>query len=232
MLKSLKKILLSVIGCICLAGDIASSSTNNNKIAPVEATQIEEGQSWYNLYVTQVSFRDVEQPVRGEVAPLTTTVPMSAKYKATLTWSPNLVDGKFDYGKIYTVSVHLTILDRYITDDPDTSYGFADDVTLHASSGTGWTKSDLSDGRTLIYTKTFERTEAKIVSYHEIDEDGNLIVHYENAPDENVGYVGCVGNDNTLPIVLGYVGIGLGALSLIGVIILLAIKQNNNKEEE
>ncbi len=108
-----------------------------------------------------VGFADVTLPVAGETAETTVTgLAMDAKYTGTVTWSPSLVKGSFDYNTEYTATITLTITG----DNNIKCYKFAENVSFRLKGKApgvtnGWEISGDSTEDALILTKTFEKTE-------------------------------------------------------------------------
>ncbi|MCQ2387018.1 MAG: MBG domain-containing protein, partial [Clostridia bacterium] len=104
--------------------------------------------------ISKVGFGDVAQPVATETAPTTVSgIAIGSRYAGTISWSPALNDGDFDYNTTYTVTITLDIVPSSID-----NYRFADNFTLVKPTSEGWTKSSSSTNSKLIYTKTFAKT--------------------------------------------------------------------------
>ena len=100
--------------------------------------------------ITSVAFTDISTPIANQVAPTSVDgISSDEKYMGTLSWSPNLVDGKFGFDTVYTATVTLTIKDVH-----KGNCVFADDV----AGPNGWIKSTSSTAETLIFTKVFTKT--------------------------------------------------------------------------
>lgn len=104
--------------------------------------------------INKVGFNDISQPVAGETAPtIVQGIATGAKYTGSISWSPALVDGKFDCKTTYTVTITLDIVPSSIL-----NYVFAENVVLVKPNSEGWTKSTDSTQSKLVYTKTFANT--------------------------------------------------------------------------
>ena len=100
--------------------------------------------------ITSVGFTDISTPVANQIAPTSVDgISSDEKYMGTLSWSPNLVNGKFGFDTVYTATVTLTIKDAH-----KGNCVFADDVV----GPNGWIKSTSSTAETLIFTKAFTKT--------------------------------------------------------------------------
>lgn len=104
--------------------------------------------------INKVGFGDISQPVAGETAPTTVQgIAIGSRYAGSISWSPALVDGKFDCKTTYTATITLDIVPSSIE-----NYVFAENVVLVKPNSEGWTKSTDSTQSKLVYTKTFANT--------------------------------------------------------------------------
>ena len=153
--------------------------------------------------INKVGFGDIAQPIPGEEAPTTVTgIAIGSRYAGTVSWSPTLIYGNFDYNTTYTATVTLEIVPSSAN-----NYRFADDVTLVKPSE-GWTKSDDSTGTKLIYTKTFGTTSKipqEVVITNDISKiydgtpvstptytklgDGEVTIEYKLQSEEDIAYI-------------------------------------------
>ena len=93
----------------------------------------------------------VKAPVKGEAA--VTAITANDQYTGTVTWSPALVDGKFDAGIVYTAAISLTAKPNYTFTGLTASF-FKVDGSANTSCTVG------SDGSTATVTAAFPATAA------------------------------------------------------------------------
>lgn len=93
----------------------------------------------------------VKAPVKGEAA--VTAITANDQYTGTVTWSPALVDGKFEAGIVYTAAISLTAKPNYtFTGLTASFFKVADSANTSCTVG--------SDGTTATVTAAFPATAA------------------------------------------------------------------------
>lgn len=101
--------------------------------------------------ISSVTFTDLTAPSAGAVAPSELSVPDTADYTGTVSWTPALTAGKFKYYTEYSATVTLS---------PNTNYRFTDAVTYPE----GWTKQSSTTSE-IVLSKAYATTDkAKIIS--------------------------------------------------------------------